>query len=160
VRNASKSMARYFFDTSALVKHYHPEAGTGAVDRIINEPGAELLIARLTLVETISVFAIKVRTGEFDAAQFARLRGLFATHVTRRRYQVIRFLNIHYDHAQDLIKNHALSRQLRTLDALQLTVALHSHQTVPIDHFVCSDQRLCDVATLEGLAVINPELTP
>ena len=37
-------MARYFFDTSALVKHYHPEAGTDAVDRIINEPTAELLI--------------------------------------------------------------------------------------------------------------------
>jgi hypothetical protein len=26
-----------------------------------------------------------------------------------------------------------------------------------VDHFVCSDQRLCDIALLEGLAVINPE---
>jgi len=78
-------MARYFFDTSALVKHYHAEAGTDAVDRIINQPGVELLIARLTLVETISVFAIKVRTGEFDALDFARLRALFATHVARHR---------------------------------------------------------------------------
>jgi predicted nucleic acid-binding protein len=153
-------MARYFFDTSALVKHYHPETGTGSVDRIIDEPASELLIARLTMVETISVFAIKVRTGEFDSAEFARLRGLFAAHVARRRYQVIRFLNVHYDHAQDLIKKHGLTRQLRTLDALQLTVALHSHQAAPIDHFVCSDQRLCEVATLEGLTVINPELTP
>src|SRR4051794_40326329 len=47
-------MARYFFDTSALVKHYHAEAGTGAVDRIVGTAGVELLIARLTLVETIS----------------------------------------------------------------------------------------------------------
>ena len=61
-------MSGYFFDTSALVKPYHAEAGTSAVDRIINEEGAELLIARLTLVEMISVFAIKVRTGEFDAS--------------------------------------------------------------------------------------------
>ena len=76
-------MARYFFDTSALVKHYHAEAGTNVVDRVIDEPEAELIIARLTLVETTSVFAIKVRTGEFDAAEFARLRGLFATHVVR-----------------------------------------------------------------------------
>ena len=52
-------MTRYFLDTSALVKHYHTELGTDAVDRIIGEAGAELLIARLTLVETISVFAIK-----------------------------------------------------------------------------------------------------
>jgi uncharacterized protein len=153
-------MARSFFDTSALVKHYHPEAGTAAVDRIIAEPGAELFIARLTLVETISVFAIKVRTGEFDAAEFARLRGLFATHVARRRYRVVRLLNAHYDRAHDLIRTHGLVRQIRTLDALQLAVALHLHQTAPIDQFVSADQRLCDIAALEGLAVLNPELTP
>jgi hypothetical protein len=41
-------MARYFFDTSALVKHYHAEVGTDTVDRLIDEAGAELLIARLT----------------------------------------------------------------------------------------------------------------
>ena len=47
-------MTRYFLDTSALVKHYHTELRTDAVDRIITAPGAELLIARLTLIETIS----------------------------------------------------------------------------------------------------------
>ena len=150
-------MARYFFDTSALVKHYHAEAGTDVVDRLIAETGAELLIARLTLVETISVFAIKVRTGEFDAVEFARLRALFATHVARRRYQVFRLLNVHYDRARDLIANHGLRRQVRTLDALHLSVALHLHQAVSTDQFVCADQRLCDIALLEGLAVINPE---
>jgi uncharacterized protein len=151
-------MARSFFDTSALVKHYHAEAGTAAVDRIIGKPGAELFIARLTLVETISVFAIKVRTGAFDPPEFARLRGLFATHVARRRYQVVRLLNAHYDRAQDLVTSYGLTRQVRTLDALQLAVALHLHQMAPLDHFVCADQRLCDIAALEGLAVLNPEL--
>ena len=150
-------MARYFFDTSALVKHYHAEAGTETVDRLIDEPGAELLIARLTLVETISVFAIKVRAGEFDAVEFTRLRALFATHVSRRRYQVFRLLNLHYDRARDLVANHGLSRQIRTLDALQLSVALYLHEAVPIDRFVCADHRLCDIASLEGLVIVNPE---
>jgi hypothetical protein len=153
-------MSRSFFDTSALVKHYHAEAGTGAVDRIIAEPGAELLIARLTLVETVSVFAIKVRTGDFDATEFTRLRTLFAAHVARRRYQVFRLLNAHYDRARDLIANHGLQRQIRTLDALQLSVALQIHQAAPIDHFVCADRRLCEIAVMEGLAVVNPELVP
>src|SRR5512135_3523909 len=112
-------MARYFFDTSALVKHYHAEAVTAAVDRIIGTPAAELFIARVTLVETISVFAIKVRTGAFDAPEFARLRGLFATHVARRRYQVGRLLNAHYDRAQDLVTSSGLTRQVRPLDVLQ-----------------------------------------
>ncbi len=38
-------MTRYFFDTSALVKHYHVETGTDLVDRFIHEPGAELASA-------------------------------------------------------------------------------------------------------------------
>ena len=150
-------MSRSFFDTSALVKHYHAEAGTDLVDRIIGEAGAELLIARLTLVEMISGFAIKVRTGEFDAGEFARLRALFATHVARRRYHVFRLLNVHYDRARDLIANHGLGRQIRTLDALQLSVALNLHQTLPIDQFVCADHRLFVIALLEGLAIVNPE---
>jgi hypothetical protein len=58
--------------------------------------------------------------------------------------------------AGDLIGKPAMSRPLRTLDAIQLAVALHFHRPFPIDHFVCADQRLCDVATLEGLNVINP----
>jgi uncharacterized protein len=150
-------MARYFFDTSSLVKHYHVEAGTDVVDRVIDEAGAGLLIARLTLVEMISAFAIKVRTGELDAAEFARLRALFATHVARRRYRVFRLLNVHFDRARDLIANLGLNRQVRTLDALQLSIALHIHEVSPVDYFVCNDQRLCDVASLEGLVVVNPE---
>lgn len=153
-------MTRSFFDTSALVKHYHLETGTATVDRLINESGAELVISRLTLVETVSVFATKVRTGTFDAANFARLRGRFASDVARKRYRVIRLLNTHYDRAQDLIRSHGLARQIRTLDALQLAAALSFHQEAPLDYFVCADHRLCDVATSEGLTVINPESTP
>ncbi|WP_165233349.1 type II toxin-antitoxin system VapC family toxin [Aquisphaera insulae] len=82
-------MARSFFDTSALVKHYHPESGATTVDRLIGEPGAELVISRLTLVETASVFAIKVRTGAFDAGGFALLHGLFAFDVARKGLSVI-----------------------------------------------------------------------
>jgi hypothetical protein len=52
-------MTRYFFDTSALIKQYHAETGTPEVQRILAEPGAELLIARLATVETLSGFATK-----------------------------------------------------------------------------------------------------
>ena len=69
-------------------------------------------------------------------------------------------LNTHFTSAGDLISYHGLTRQLRALDAIQLSVALRVHRTTPLDHFVCADQRLCDIAVLEGLAVINPALTP
>ena len=67
-------------------------------------------------------------------------------------------LNTDYQQAAELIAKHGMSRQVRTWDSLQLAVALRMHRTPFIDHFVCADQRLCDIANLEGLAVINPEL--
>jgi hypothetical protein len=74
-------MARDFFDTSALVKYYHAETGTPEVQRLLAEPGAEHVIARLATVEILSGFATKVRTGAFSAPEFQRLRGLFLADV-------------------------------------------------------------------------------
>jgi predicted nucleic acid-binding protein len=153
-------MARYFIDTSALVKHYRAEAGTPKVRAILAEPSAEHLVARLVTVEILSGFASKVRSGVVSIPDFHRLRGLFLADVKRRLLKPARILNAHYQLAGDLIGSHATTRHLRSLDALQLAVALRLHRATPIDHFVCADQRLCEVATLEGLAVINPELTP
>jgi hypothetical protein len=49
-------------------------------------------------------------------------------------------------------------RSLRTLDALQLSVALALHRRVTLEAFVCADQGLCSVAQEEGLRIINPEI--
>jgi uncharacterized protein len=149
-------MPRYYFDTSALVKNYHVESGTADVRRILNESGSEFFISRLSTVEMLSGFAGKVRTGVFSSSDFGNLRRRFLADVRTRKVRPIRVLNVHYQLAGDLIGKHAMSRQLRTLDAIQLAVALHLHQSFPVDHFVCADQRLCDVAILEGLAIINP----
>lgn len=149
-------MARYYFDTSALVKNYHGEAGTAEVRRMLEEAGSESFISRLATVEMLSGFASKVRTGVFSSAQYGKLRLRFLADVRRREIRPIRVVNLHYQMAGELLGKHAMSRQLRTLDAIQLAVALHFHRSFPIDHFVCADQRLCDVAAIEGLRVINP----
>lgn len=149
-------MARYFFDTSSLVKNYHVETGTPLVQQLLVQPKSEFFISRLAAVEMLSGFAAKVRTGVFTSTDYGNLRRRFLADVRKRVVRPIRILNAHYQLAGDLIGKHAMSRQLRTLDAIQLAVALHFHRSYPIDHFVCSDQRLIDVARLEGLAVIQP----
>jgi uncharacterized protein len=149
-------MSRYYFDTSALVKNYHAETGSADVHRLLREAGSEFFISRLATVEMLSGFATKVRTGVFSSSHFDGLRRRFLADVRRRMVRPIRVLNVHYQVAGELIGKHAMSRPLRTLDAIQLAVALHFHRSFPIDHFVCADQRLCDVATLEGIHVINP----
>jgi hypothetical protein len=153
-------MPRDFFDASALVKRDHAESGTPEVQRLFAVPGAECIISRLATVEMVSGFAGKVRTGVFSSAAFPRLRGQFLADIKKRVVRPVRIINAHYLLAGDLISKHGMSRQLRTLDAVHLAVVLRLHQVIPIDQFVCADQRLCDIAVLEGLAVMNPELTP
>jgi len=126
-------MPRYFFDTSALVKRYHTESGTPEVRRLLTEPGAECVISRLATVEMLSGFAGKVRTGVFSTAAFARVSGQFLGDVKRRVVRPLRVVNAHYQLAGALISHHGMSRQLRTLDAIQLAVVLRLHQSAPID---------------------------
>ena len=63
-----------------------------------------------------------------------------------------------FDHAQQLLVRHGLVHSLRTLDALQLAVALGCSAPGPLDAFVCADTNLLHVAAAEGLTVLNPEV--
>jgi predicted nucleic acid-binding protein len=153
-------MPRYFFDSSALIKHYHTEAGSPEVGRILGEAHSQHIIARLPWAEILSGLARKVRTGVIPPLDYGNLERRFRADVRQRLLRPVRMLNAHFTTAGDLIGTHGLVRQLRALDAIQLAVALRVHRATPIDHFVCADQRLCDVAIQEGLAVINPELVP
>jgi hypothetical protein len=63
----------------------------------------------------------------------------------------------HFRRARELLVNHGAVEALRTLDALQLSVALGLKRAGLATVFVAADQRLCRVATLEGFAVTNPE---
>jgi hypothetical protein len=89
-------------------------------------PGARHFISRLTVIEVQSVFAGKVRTNAITESDFQVLRRRFLTDVTKRQFNVVRITGLHYQEAERLIRAHALSRSLRTLDALQLSVALDS----------------------------------
>lgn len=151
-------MASYFFDTSALAKRYHQEVGTPEVEQIFQAVGAEIMISRLAVVELRSVFAMKVRTQVILAADFQRLVRLFRADVANRVVKVVRITAEHFKEAERLLEKHAVTKSFRTLDAIQLAVAVKLNQMGRADHFVCADQRLCLIAQDEGLSVINPEI--
>lgn len=91
---------------------------------------------------------------------FQLVRRRFLTDVTRRELRVVRMTGLHYQEAERLIRDHARERSLRTLDALQLAVALDVRRRTGLDHFVCADRGLCAVARAVGLSVINPDEPP
>ncbi len=63
----------------------------------------------------------------------------------------------HFGTAARLIGQHSFTSRLRTLDALQLAGALDLGTQRLLDYFVVTDKFLGEVATLEGLRVIDPE---
>lgn len=151
-------MADHFFDTSAISKHYHAETGTAKVDALLALPGATHAVSRLSVVEFHSVFAKKVRTGQIGRTDFVKLTRQFRADVAAKRLRVVRLLVTHYHQAERLIRRIGLTQNLRTLDALQLAVALDLNDPTRPVTFVCADQALCTIAASEGLTVVNPEV--
>jgi predicted nucleic acid-binding protein len=150
-------MADYFFDSSALAKHYHAEVGSTKVEDLLAEAGARYLVSRLTVLELQSVFARTVRTRLITDADLELTRTRLLNEITQGQFQVIRITDFHDREAERLIRKYASTRNLRTLDALQLAVALDHKRRETFDYFVCADTALSSIAHEEGLLMINPE---
>jgi predicted nucleic acid-binding protein len=152
-------MAGLFWDTSALVKHYHPESGTANVDQLLQTPGTQHVISRLAVTETFSVFAGKVRAGLITLVEFDHLCRRFLADTRRKLFSVARLLVAHHREAERLLRLYGpqQGQGIRALDSLQLAVALDLRRRGILDTIVCADARLLAVAQAEGFPVINPE---
>jgi predicted nucleic acid-binding protein len=151
-------MAEHFYDTSAAVKHYRAELGTAKVDGLLADPASRHYLSTLGVVEVHSIFARLVRMGQITPVEFHRLRGLLLSDIASGVWRVVQVTPADFQEAQQLLVRHATTRSLRTLDALQLAVALAQHAIVPLDDFLCADANLCLIAAAERLAVLNPEV--
>jgi predicted nucleic acid-binding protein len=150
-------LAGYFFDSSALAKLYHLEIGTPVVDRIIRDRNNQILISRLTAVELPSAFAIKVRTRVITRDDAGILLRQFRDDLISGRFRVFGLRETELSAAEKLIDQYAHDLRLRALDAIQITVAIALKRQRMVDHFVAADSILCNVAAMEGFAVIKPE---
>ena len=147
-------MPAHFFDSSAYAKHYVAEPGTPAVDALLAGPGPHL-IAQLGRVELPSTFAKKVRVGEATPAGFTGNVLRFRRDVAAGLVQVVRMTRRDDLRAVRLIAAVGLRQNLRTLDALQLAVALRLRPAHPGLTFVSADQALLAVAAGHGLATVR-----
>lgn len=151
-------MPNYFFDTSACAKLYHKEPGSDYVERIIVQSGSLAIISHLSIVEMESVLSIKVRTGEINEQQVEIARRCLRADLRQRRLLVGPPIQPrHFHAARLLLVKYGATEGLRTLDALQLAIALDLKDTGRIDVLIAADQRLCRIATLAGCPAINPQ---
>jgi predicted nucleic acid-binding protein len=149
-------MARYFLDSSALVKRYHEEVGSDAVDDLFNDPGNRFFISRLALVEIHSAFARLVREGILREAEFDKLIARMEGDVASGLLTVAAVSSPRLQAASTILRTHGLKNTVRTLDAIHLATAQAFHGRSRLAAFVASDKKLlasaptaCGVAALE-----------
>jgi predicted nucleic acid-binding protein len=145
-----------YFDTSALCRLYHREPGSDVVDRLLNEPGSQHLVSWLTMLETQSALAQKVRTGDITARKFQMLGKRLKADIARRRLLAVRMLRRYFDEAGELIAKYGSKQRLRAADALHLAIAIDLWRGRDIHCFVTADAMLVMFARQEGLTVVNP----
>lgn len=136
---------RVFFDSSALVKRYIGEAGTGEVLAWCDQ-ATELAVAVIAVPEVVSAFRRLVREGRIGEAHYAELKA-----------------DLRADLADALLcetSPQVLQRAIATLEAYPLrgTDAIHVAAALVIgaDVFVSADARQCAAATGLGLRVVTP----
>lgn len=93
----------YFFDSSALVKLYHPELGSPRIEAAFHEADRRIIISRLTGAELHSALSLKIRTGRLAIAEAALLRTRFLGDVATAAIVVVAMNESHYSTAENLI---------------------------------------------------------
>lgn len=150
-------MAYYFFDSSAIVKRYTSEIGTGWVISI-SDPiaGNFIYLASITGVEVVSAITRQVlasRITRTDAAnEIAKFRHDFIN-----QYRVVEISTALINRAMSLAEAHAL----RGYDAVQLAALLIVNDEniafgLSTLTLISADAALNSAATAEGLTVEDP----
>lgn len=149
-----------YLDTSALVKRYIAEVGSGRVRALLNAPTTRAFTSLLTAVEGTCTFARRRREGMLSPEDHGHVRDAF-DYDLKYRYRVLQIEQTVIDTARHM----ANRNPLRAYDAVQLATAWLLNRDLvdagqPPLTFVCADDRLIDVAQAEGLLTDNPNHYP
>lgn len=149
-------LANLLFESSAFVKYFQLEAGSQQVIVLIDDPKHQAFVSWLTLLEFHSALLKRVRMGELSLNEFHRICRTFYAYIRSGRFRIVWWSPCQLWIAISLLLEHGQSRPLRTLDALQLAIALNLKDQGLLDAFVCADETLCQLAEEGGITVINP----
>ncbi len=133
-----------FFDTSALVKHYHVERGSAIVNELMEN--YIVSISELAIVEMTSALTRRFLSGEIRKRTLEWALERF--YADLENYVVVTLSSETIGHAASLVLKHGL----KTLDSLQLASALRIKDETSV--FVTFDEKLKKAAEKEGFTVL------
>lgn len=149
-------MARYFLDSSALVKRYRQESGSEQIRSLFDEPNGRFFISRLAIVELVSAFSRLVREAVLDRLAFDEALARLDADVQSRIIIVVVLNNARLTDAREILRLIGSTQLIRTLDAIHLATAQALHARRHLAAFVTADQRLLAVASQScGLPILD-----
>lgn len=151
-------MAAYFFDSSALVKRYAKETGTGWMLSLFRRATRHgFYAARITRVEVTSALTRKNRGGHLTSDALTRALARLRRDFLQTRIFTVEITPTVLQNAESLAER----RGLRGYDAVQLAAALEANtertkmRLAPLT-LVTADTDLLSAAIAEGLPTDNP----
>jgi len=140
----------YFIDTSALFKRYIQESGTDEIDDILSREGF-FYISDLTIIETISNLKRKTEiTAEIDEELYKNIKSEFFNDIAKG---IIKTERVSMDTVIEAISI-IDQKYVTPIDSLQLAAALQIKLEWGNVTFICSDEKLGNIAEKLGLEVL------
>lgn len=148
----------YFLDSSALVKRYVPETGSGWIQTLTDISAQNLLIiVRITWVEVLSALSCRQREGSLTHEDLSLVIQQFRFDLNTQ-YQIIELDQFVIGQAGQLVTQFPL----RAYDAIQIASGLRTHSALvaPSLIFLTADAQLLVIAQSAGFTVDNPNRYP
>lgn len=143
--------AKFYVDTSALLKCYLAEKNSDVVESFLasrfSGNSSHLVLSSLSKLEWHCAMRRRERNGEIDADYRQLAQEAFFERLESGYYEVLRVENALYEKALRMIDG--VRAPLRTLDALHLAVA----QAANLSEIVTADKVMADAAEELGLVV-------
>ena len=140
-----------YLDTSALVKRYVSERGSGIIHSFFEKEESKVT-AKVAYAEALAAFSRRRREGYITEKDYVSLCQRFESEW--EAYIVVELSDEVLKATRRLIDNYPL----RGFDAIHLASALLIKNRVKEGiTFTCSDKNLLDAAEKENLNTVNPE---
>ncbi len=145
-----------FLDTSALVKLFQEEEGSYFVEGLVNDPNNQIWVLELAQIEFLSCIYRRYRENEITEEDLETVIRSFNDQISEFTVECLG-PSIFREAAQ-LMGEYGKEHGLRALDSLQLAACRLLYDSNWL--FICADLKLCDVAALCAISVVNPILKP
>ena len=145
-------MRFFYLDTTALVKHYHLELGSQAVDDLIGHLGHVVVLGEPSVADLYGLLNRRVEIGEITRDDYFTAMVTFEAEIAQNRLQFLEVDPATLKNIRVLILKH---NQLGVQQGLHLALTMEMLTLKPT--VVSTDPALLLACEAEGLKIMNPE---